>query len=211
MVPRITPCWWPGDEWRPAARRNRRRTVRGWRTAPGAECPQVLATADAVGSRPPGPPSVARRQRMHVVVNHLHFRDPVTDATIESMRDALQLVIDAGGIAARVVKVEDRHLILLLDFNSAEDADRAAREAGGPWMREHIVPLLSGGTERSLGAGGCLSAGMTGAPLYRGAVAPPAPDRSRARFSPPRHSSSQAWTQARAEGRGCRRSHCRCR
>jgi hypothetical protein len=88
---------------------------------------------------------------MHVVVNHLHFRDPVTDATIESMRDALQLVIDAGGIAARVVKVEDRHLILLLDFNSAGDADRAAREAGGPWMREHIVPLLSGGTERSLG------------------------------------------------------------
>ena len=88
---------------------------------------------------------------MHVVVNHLHFRDPVTDATVESTRDALRLVIDAGGISARVVKVDDRHLILLLDFRSAEDADRAAREAGGPWMREHIVPLLSGGTERSLG------------------------------------------------------------
>jgi hypothetical protein len=97
------------------------------------------------------PPSQARRQRMHVVVNHLHFRDPVTDTTVEATRDALQLVIDAGGIAARVVKVDDRHLILLLDFRSAEDADRAAREAGGPWMREHIVPLLSGGTERSLG------------------------------------------------------------
>ncbi len=88
---------------------------------------------------------------MHVVVNHLHFRDPVTDTTVEAMRDGLGLVIDAGGIAARVVKVDDRHLILLLDFRSAEDADRAAREAGGPWMREHIVPLLSGGTERSLG------------------------------------------------------------
>jgi hypothetical protein len=88
---------------------------------------------------------------MHVVVNHLHFRDPVTEATVEATRDALRLVIDAGGIAARVVKVDDRHLILLLDFRSAEDADRAAREAGGPWMREHISPLLSGGTERSLG------------------------------------------------------------
>ncbi len=88
---------------------------------------------------------------MHVVVNHLHFRDPVTDTTVEATRDALALVIDAGGIAARVVKVDDRHLILLLDFRSAEDADRAAREAGGPWMREHIVPLLSGGTERSVG------------------------------------------------------------
>ena len=88
---------------------------------------------------------------MHVVVNHLHFRDPVTEATIEATRDALRLVIDAGGIEARVVKVDDRHLILLLDFRSAEDADRAARGAGGPWMREHIVPLLSGGTERNLG------------------------------------------------------------
>jgi hypothetical protein len=87
---------------------------------------------------------------MHVVVNHLHFRDPVTEATVQATRDALRLVIDAGGIAARVVKVDDRHLILLLDFRSAEDADRAAREVGGPWMREHIVPLLSGGTERSV-------------------------------------------------------------
>jgi hypothetical protein len=88
---------------------------------------------------------------MHVVVNHLHFRDPVTDSTVEATRDALKLVINAGGIAARVLKVDDRHLILLLDFRSAEDADRVAREAGGPWMREHIVPLLSGGTERSVG------------------------------------------------------------
>ena len=88
---------------------------------------------------------------MHVVVNHLRFRDAVTDATVEAMRDGLRLVTDAGGMSARVVKVDDRHLILLLDFASAEDADRAAREAGGPWMREHIVPLLSGGTERSLG------------------------------------------------------------
>jgi hypothetical protein len=88
---------------------------------------------------------------MYFVVNHLHFRDPVTDTTVESTRGALQLVIDAGGTAARVVKVDERHLILLLEFRSAEDADRAAREVGGPWMREHIVPLLSGGTERSVG------------------------------------------------------------
>ncbi len=88
---------------------------------------------------------------MHVVVNHLRFRDAVTDATVEAMRDGMQLVLDAGGISARVVKVDDRHLILLLDFASAADADRAAREAGGPWMREHITPLLSDGTERSLG------------------------------------------------------------
>jgi hypothetical protein len=88
---------------------------------------------------------------MHVVVNHLRFRDAVAEETLEALPEALKLVVDAGGLSGRVLKVDDRHLILLLEFASAADADRAAREAGGPWMREHIVPLLAGGTERSLG------------------------------------------------------------
>jgi len=88
---------------------------------------------------------------VHVVVNHLHLREPVPDATVEAMRNGMQLVVDAGAIAARVAKVDERHLILLLDYATAEDADRIAREVGGPWMREHIGPLLAGDTERSVG------------------------------------------------------------
>ena len=52
---------------------------------------------------------------------------------------------------ARVAKVDERHLILVLEFRTAEDADRIAREVGGPWMRENIRPLLAGETERSVG------------------------------------------------------------
>ena len=88
---------------------------------------------------------------MHVVVNHLHLREPVTDETVKAAQDAVQQVVDAGGLAARVIKVEDTHLILLLEFSSAEDAGRVAREVGGPWMRENIVPLLARDTERSVG------------------------------------------------------------
>lgn len=88
---------------------------------------------------------------MHVVVNHLRLREPLTDATVEALRNGVQLVVDAGGLAGRVAKVDERHLILILDFPSAEAADRTAREVGGPWMREHISPLLAGGTDRSLG------------------------------------------------------------
>jgi hypothetical protein len=88
---------------------------------------------------------------MHVVVNHLHFRDPVTDTTVEALRDAAQQIVDAGAPAARVLKVDDTHLILLLDFSSPEDADRISRDIGGPWMRENIVPLLGRDTERSVG------------------------------------------------------------
>jgi hypothetical protein len=47
--------------------------------------------------------------------------------------------------------VDDRHLVLILEFASAEDADRVASEVGGPWMREHIVPLLARGPDRSVG------------------------------------------------------------
>ena len=88
---------------------------------------------------------------MHIVVNHLHLNEPVPETTLEATREAVQLVVDAGGLAAHVVKIDDKHLILVLLFASAEDADRIAREVGGPWMREHIVPLLANGTERSVG------------------------------------------------------------
>ena len=88
---------------------------------------------------------------MHVVVNHLHLRDPVTDTTVQTLRHGAQQVVNAGGLAARVVKVDDTHLILLLDFGSPEEADRVSRKIGGPWMRENIVPLLDRDTERSVG------------------------------------------------------------
>jgi hypothetical protein len=88
---------------------------------------------------------------MHVVINHLRLRDPVADATVTAASDGMQLVVDAGALAARVAKVDERHLILILEFATAEDADRIAREVGGPWMRDNLSPLLAGETGRSVG------------------------------------------------------------
>src|SRR3954451_24470980 len=96
-------------------------------------------------------PSTRRQCHMHVVVNHLHFRDPVTDTTVEALQKAARQIVDAGGLAVRVAKVGDTHLILLLDFDSLEDADRIAREVGGAWMRDNLIPLLDRDTERSVG------------------------------------------------------------
>jgi hypothetical protein len=64
----------------------------------------------------------------------------------------MQLVVDAGALAARVATVDETHLILILilEFSTAEDADRIAREVGGPSLRENITPLLADGTERSV-------------------------------------------------------------
>ncbi|HEY6961825.1 MAG TPA: hypothetical protein VI408_08075 [Gaiellaceae bacterium] len=88
---------------------------------------------------------------MHVVVNHLRLHDPVTDTTLGALSEGVRLVVDAGGLSARVVQVDERHLVLVLEFESGDDANRIARDVGGPWMREHIRPLLAGDTDRSLG------------------------------------------------------------
>jgi hypothetical protein len=88
---------------------------------------------------------------VHVVVNHLHLRDAMPPELVAKAQDAVRGVVDAGGRAAHVAKVDDRHLVLILVFDSPEDATRVAREVGGPWMRENIVPLLARDTERSVG------------------------------------------------------------
>jgi hypothetical protein len=88
---------------------------------------------------------------VHVVVNHLHLRDPLPPEIVEKAHDAVRGVVDAGGRAAHVAKIDDNHLVLILVFDSSEDATRVARDVGGPWMRENMVPLLARDTERSVG------------------------------------------------------------
>ena len=87
---------------------------------------------------------------MKIVVNHLDFREPVTDSLAASFQEAAEAVVAAGGRSARVAQVDDTYLILLLEFDSADDADRISRDVGGPWMREHVVPLLSAAPERAV-------------------------------------------------------------
>ena len=88
---------------------------------------------------------------MTVVVNHLHLSETLTAETEQACRDIVPRIHDAGATAAQVVRIDDTHLVLILEFASAEDADRVATEVGGPWMREHILPLLARGPERSVG------------------------------------------------------------
>jgi hypothetical protein len=41
---------------------------------------------------------------MHVVINHLRLRDPVTDATVKAADEGMSMVVDAGALAARVAR-----------------------------------------------------------------------------------------------------------
>jgi hypothetical protein len=72
-------------------------------------------------------------------------------SVIESARDAAQAVVEAGGLDARLVKVDETRAILVLTFPDLETEERIKSEVGGPWMREHITPLLAEPTERASG------------------------------------------------------------
>jgi hypothetical protein len=86
-----------------------------------------------------------------VVVNHLRFRDPLTEDVVQTCRDVVPRIVDGGATRAQVVRIDDTHLVLVLEFASAADADRVAQEVGGSWMRQHILPLLARDPERSVG------------------------------------------------------------
>ena len=88
---------------------------------------------------------------MRMVVNHLTFAEPIPASVIESAREVAQAVVEAGGLDARFVKVDETHAILVLTFPDLDTEERIKSEVGGPWMREHIVPLLAEPTERASG------------------------------------------------------------
>jgi hypothetical protein len=89
---------------------------------------------------------------VHAVVNRLTFTDPVPADLIARLRDdAMPRLRAAGCLEADVVQSGERELHLVLLFREADDPDRMMREVGSPWMREHVVPLLAGPTDRRVG------------------------------------------------------------
>lgn len=90
---------------------------------------------------------------MHTVVNHIHFRDAIP-ATLfaDAQRDLagpMAAIEGFGGFS--VVQVSDTEAVLLISGADAAVCDRIATEVGSPWMRAHVVPLLSGPPDRKLG------------------------------------------------------------
>ena len=88
---------------------------------------------------------------MRVVVNHLRFAEAIPETVIDGAREVSKQLVDAGGDSASLVKVDDTHAILILTFPDLETEARIKSEIGGPWMKDHVVPLLASPTERSSG------------------------------------------------------------
>jgi hypothetical protein len=89
---------------------------------------------------------------MYGVVNRLTFADPVDARLAARLRDdAMPRIAAVGCRDAYVVQTGERELHLVLLFDDAATADRVMHEVGSPWMREHVVGLLAGPTDRRTG------------------------------------------------------------
>jgi hypothetical protein len=88
---------------------------------------------------------------LRVVVNHLRFKDPLPKAVIDAAEEVCQRLVEAGGLAASLIQVDETQAILVLTFPDLETEERIKSEIGGPWMKEHVVPLLAAPTDRSSG------------------------------------------------------------
>ena len=90
---------------------------------------------------------------MHVVVNHLTFRDPLDpDLFTAAQDDLVPAMRDVPGFdGMHVVQASPTEAILLIFGEDATTLDRIATEIGAPWMTANVVPLLASPPSRSLG------------------------------------------------------------
>jgi hypothetical protein len=88
---------------------------------------------------------------VHAVVNRLRFAAPVGDDLIARFGEVVDMLRGSGCLGAEVVQVAPDELILVIRYPTLEVLEDVTARVGSPWMREHVVPLLAGPTERSVG------------------------------------------------------------
>jgi hypothetical protein len=85
------------------------------------------------------------------VVNRLSFAAPVDASLVDLLEREVMPRMREVCRDAHVVQTGERELQLVILFDSAEQAADVTERVGSPMMRELIVPLLDGPTDRRAG------------------------------------------------------------
>jgi hypothetical protein len=85
------------------------------------------------------------------VVNRLTFREPIDDELVARFDIAMVRIRESACRWAHVVQTGEREVHLVILFDSEEQAAEVTEKVGSPLMRELIVPLLEGPTDRRTG------------------------------------------------------------
>ena len=89
---------------------------------------------------------------MYSVVNHLHLDGPVEDFVPGLQAEGMGLLSAMKGFRAFyfVKEAADRAIVIIL-WDSAEDAMAGAKQFGSTWFAGNIAPHLASEQQRTLG------------------------------------------------------------
>jgi heme-degrading monooxygenase HmoA len=89
---------------------------------------------------------------MHVVVNHLHLDAPVEEFVPSLRAEGVELLSSLPGFRSFyfVKEASDRAIVVIV-WDSLEDAAAGAKQFGSTWFAQHIAPHLASEQQRTVG------------------------------------------------------------
>lgn len=89
---------------------------------------------------------------MHTVVNHLHLDGPVEDFVPSLEAEGLPLLATMPGFHSFyfVKEAADRAIVIIM-WDSLEEAAAGAKQFGSTWFAQNIAPHLASEQQRTVG------------------------------------------------------------
>jgi hypothetical protein len=89
---------------------------------------------------------------MHTVVNHLYLNVPIESIRRSAEQGLLPILKDIPGFRGfNLVKAAEDHLIVILFWESLENANHGAGIIGPTWFAQNIAPHFKSEQQRSVG------------------------------------------------------------
>ena len=89
---------------------------------------------------------------MYTVVNHLYLNVPIESIRQSAEQGLLPMLKDIPGFHGfNLVKAAEDHLIVILFWESLENANHGASVIGPTWFAKNIAPHLKSEQQRSVG------------------------------------------------------------
>jgi hypothetical protein len=89
---------------------------------------------------------------MYAVINHLHFTKPVDEIRVSILEEGLPLIAsNPGFVDMKFVKIAEDRGVVLLFWETGEDAAHGASQFGPTWFAKNIAPFLASEQQRVAG------------------------------------------------------------
>ena len=89
---------------------------------------------------------------MHAVVNHLHLNKSVDEIAQAIRNEGLSILAQYPGfLDFSVVKVDDLHGMVIIMWDTADNAENGKEKFGSTWFAQNVTPYLASEMQRVTG------------------------------------------------------------